>query len=440
MGSSHSHLFKSPFSAKASHTKRRKTSSLGTTEKEEENNKKTKVMDKNTNNCHKEKIKSFNGATSLPPSPSYTANDTYKTKTVIVDGRRYQNYNTKYVLPNDDEEQDRLVQAHFIYKHLFNGNFSAPVRDLLSDSACSRRNSSGSSHSQMEEIPPPRVLDLACGNGTWMLEMATEFQNTHFYGLDISPNYPTSIKPPNALFMQYDILSPKGLPFPDNYFDFVFMRQVYTCFSRSDWTIVVEEIKRIVKPGCYVEFRDIDPILKNMGPKTHNLFEKYPEYMKERYDVDIDWAKSMYDYLQQVGEMTDMQSAVRDLRCGKSGPISHMMNNSLKSGLHSYRFFFQKNYNISPKEYDRRVNEIVDESVEYQSYFNYYACWGRKTLCDYNSPSEMLPLTNITKLDKDHRPSTSNTKNNDAPLPENDHVFGQDSVSDINEFIEGYEE
>lgn len=111
MGSSHSHLFKSPFSAKASHTKRRKTSSLGTTEKEEENNKKTKVMDKNTNNCHKEKIKSFNGATSLPPSPSYTANDTYKTKTVIVDGRRYQNYNTKYVLPNDDEEQDRLVQA-----------------------------------------------------------------------------------------------------------------------------------------------------------------------------------------------------------------------------------------------------------------------------------------------------------------------------------------
>lgn len=67
--------------------------------------------------------------------------------------------------------------------------------------------------------------------------MATEFKHAHFYGIDISPNYPTAIKPPNTFFIQYDILNPKGLPFPDSYFDYVFMRQVYTCFSSSDWTV-----------------------------------------------------------------------------------------------------------------------------------------------------------------------------------------------------------
>lgn len=86
-------------------------------------------------------------------------------------------------------------------------------------------------------IPPPRVLDIACGNGTWILEMATEFPRSQFFGIDFLVNYPTTIKPLNTFFSQHDVLDPKGLPFPDNYFDYVFMRQVYTCFSESDWTV-----------------------------------------------------------------------------------------------------------------------------------------------------------------------------------------------------------
>lgn len=39
----------------------------------------------------------------------------------------------------------------------------------------------------------------------------------------------------------------------------------------------MKEIKRVVKPGGYVEFRDIDPMLKNMGPHTYKVF-KHCEY------------------------------------------------------------------------------------------------------------------------------------------------------------------
>lgn len=69
--------------------------------------------------------------------------------------------------------------------------------------------------------------------------MATEFPNSSFYGIDFSPSYPTTIKPPNSFFSKHDILNPDGLPFPDNYFDYIFMRQVYTCFSESDWTVSI---------------------------------------------------------------------------------------------------------------------------------------------------------------------------------------------------------
>lgn len=120
-------------------------------------------------------------------------------------------------------------------------NFSAPVRDLLSGSAAvsqPTRNSGGSTDNwSVESLPPPRVLDVACGTGIWCLEMATEFPNSQFYGIDLSACYPSDIKPGNTTFSKCDILSDKGFPFPDGHFDYVFMRQVYNCFSESDWVV-----------------------------------------------------------------------------------------------------------------------------------------------------------------------------------------------------------
>lgn len=113
------------------------------------------------------------------------------------------------------------------------------MKDLLS-SKQSRRNSGSSYHQWLQDSPtspPPRVLDIACGNGTWVLEMATEFPESEFYGIDILANYPTTVKPANTFFCQCDILNPKGLPYPDNYFDYIHIRQVYSCFSEEDWVV-----------------------------------------------------------------------------------------------------------------------------------------------------------------------------------------------------------
>lgn len=116
-----------------------------------------------------------------------------------------------------------------MYKHIFGSNFSAPVKDLLLQP---KRDSRGSSQWIQE---PPRVLDIACGNGAWVLEMATEFPNSQFYGIDIVASYPTTVKPANTIFSQCDVLL--GLPYPDEYFDYIHIRQVYTCFSEDDWEV-----------------------------------------------------------------------------------------------------------------------------------------------------------------------------------------------------------
>ena len=49
-----------------------------------------------------------------------------------TDGRRFHNVeSSKYVLPNDDKECDRLRLQHFLWKDIWQSNFSAPVEKVL---------------------------------------------------------------------------------------------------------------------------------------------------------------------------------------------------------------------------------------------------------------------------------------------------------------------
>ena len=57
-----------------------------------------------------------------------------------------------YILPNDDEEMDRLHLQHYIVRFLFRSNFSAPVARGLTEGG-------------------RRVLDVGCGSGIWAFEV-----------------------------------------------------------------------------------------------------------------------------------------------------------------------------------------------------------------------------------------------------------------------------
>ncbi|CAG8531511.1 12690_t:CDS:1 [Racocetra fulgida] len=49
-----------------------------------------------------------------------------------IDGRRYHNdENSKYPLPNDDEEINRLQSQHYLFRHAWGKNYSSPVEEIL---------------------------------------------------------------------------------------------------------------------------------------------------------------------------------------------------------------------------------------------------------------------------------------------------------------------
>ncbi|CAJ0902614.1 11538_t:CDS:10 [Entrophospora sp. SA101] len=86
---------------------------------------------------------------------------------VYIDGRRYLE-SSKYSLPNDDEEIDRMHMQHYISRFIWQKNFCSPLDDLL-------------------RYGGAKVLDVGCGAGTFLLEMGHDYPESEFLGIDISP-------------------------------------------------------------------------------------------------------------------------------------------------------------------------------------------------------------------------------------------------------------
>ncbi|KAI8978639.1 S-adenosyl-L-methionine-dependent methyltransferase [Pilobolus umbonatus] len=178
-----------------------------------------------------------------------------------VNNRRYMKVNNnRFFLPCDDEEADRLVILHFLLKYAFNGNTISPILQSFRK------------RSEDNKKDRPQVLDIGCGPGTWVLEMATEFPNTEFHGIDLRTMFPTSIKPTNTHFVQHDFLD--TLPYPDESFDFVKMRLMLGTITPPQLTKLLSEIQRVLKPLGYVEFLDVDQQIHRPGPLCDSMFNK----------------------------------------------------------------------------------------------------------------------------------------------------------------------
>ncbi|CAB4393969.1 unnamed protein product [Rhizophagus irregularis] len=157
----------------------------------------------------------------------------------FVGGRRYHNVSSsKYFLPNDLTEMDRLEKQHYLFRHIWRNNFSAPVREKLS-----------------QKENHPCVLDVGCGPGTWVTDMAFEYPSAIFIGVDISPIFPSEQKKPdNATFLQNML---DGLPFEDDTFDFVYQRSLASAISEDQWkNDVIYELHRVTKPDGWIELME----------------------------------------------------------------------------------------------------------------------------------------------------------------------------------------
>jgi len=112
---------------------------------------------------------------------------------------------------------------------------------------------------QVNHTTAHHVLDVACGPGQWVIDVAQNNPHIQATGVDISNVMiayasATTKEIPNAHFRVMDARQP--LDFPDHSFDLVQARFITAFMLTTNWPKLIQECWRILKPGgtlCLVE-------------------------------------------------------------------------------------------------------------------------------------------------------------------------------------------
>ncbi|RUS12597.1 hypothetical protein BC937DRAFT_87452 [Endogone sp. FLAS-F59071] len=95
--------------------------------------------------------------------------------------------------------------------------------------------------------------------------MAESFPMSHFVGIELT-NYKLkpSEFPDNCTFPRCSIVE-LPLPFDDSSFDYVFMRYSLSSVPSDCFSNILIELKRVLKPGGYLEWNEPDSLFRG-GP------------------------------------------------------------------------------------------------------------------------------------------------------------------------------
>ncbi|RHZ83715.1 hypothetical protein Glove_88g31 [Diversispora epigaea] len=273
-------------------------------------------------------------------------------------GRRFHNVeSSNYFLPNDDEEVDRLQLQHFLFRDIWDGNFSSPINDFIDQGGAN-------------------ILDVGCGPGTWLLEMSTEYPRSSFTGIDMSPIFPVEIKPCNLNFQVANVL--EKLPFPDNSFDFVYMRFLLTAFTEKEWIKAIQELIRVVKPGGWLELMEGDLAFNPEGPIGRILMNAFRSTLLAK-SINPKICLQLQKWLSSSPQLHNFSFKEKSGPIGSwAGSIGELACQDFCGTLHALRPILTAQLNKNPVEYDEMVAEFGKECNENKTNFSHFRFFCQK--------------------------------------------------------------
>ncbi|KAK5202948.1 hypothetical protein LTS03_009624 [Exophiala xenobiotica] len=141
-------------------------------------------------------------------------------------GRRYHGYQAgKYMLPNDDKEQERLDVLHHVFRLTLGGALCRTAPELND---------------------PDMILDIGTGTGIWAVDMGDEFPSAEIIGTDLSPIQSSWIDD-----------ATQEWAFPPDSFDFIHARGL--AGSIRDWPELLRQAYIHLKPGGRIELSEGRP-------------------------------------------------------------------------------------------------------------------------------------------------------------------------------------
>jgi SAM-dependent methyltransferase len=186
-----------------------------------------------------------------------------------------------------------------------------------------------SERSDLTEIN--RILDIGCGPGGWVQELAYAYPEKDIVGCDISPAMIAYARAQaqvqhleNAHFLVMDATGP--LDFVDNSFDLVNARLI-AFLTPQQWPELLRECMRITRPGGIIRLTEC----QGPGITNSRAFEKQVEW----------FAQALYRAGQtfspdgrQLGIVPMLSSLLRRAGCRGIGHRAHMIDFSAGEEAH----------------------------------------------------------------------------------------------------------
>ncbi|KAG0256252.1 hypothetical protein BG011_004649 [Mortierella polycephala] len=259
---------------------------------------------------------------------------------------------------------DSQKGQHALWKYIGGGNAHAPLRYDID-----------------------RILDSGCGLGEWTMEMAKEFPNATVYGVDINPDlFPKTSQPvpSNCLFTKANILN--RLSFPDCYFDFVYQRFLYLGLTVDDWPVALKELRRVMKPGAWIELFEPCMRVHRAGHRTREVMRWISRLLQEERGLDFDFAG---EKMKQLCESDDI--GFQNVRLERlsipvgawGGRVGEAMAENMILMFQNLQFALLEN-EYQPRDgpamraFENMVQSWIRECEDNKSYIDYFILVGQR--------------------------------------------------------------
>ena len=147
--------------------------------------------------------------------------------------------------------------------YVFDVESGAEMARLLGQDYMTTQAMGGPLPDQFDLSSVQHVLDVACGPGGWVQQVAFAHRDIEVFGIDISRTMIEYARAQarvqfldNAHFEIMDVT--QTLTFPDASFDFVNARFMVGFLAREQWPQVIQELVRVTRSGGIIRLTDSD--------------------------------------------------------------------------------------------------------------------------------------------------------------------------------------
>ncbi|HZR40503.1 MAG TPA: class I SAM-dependent methyltransferase [Ktedonobacteraceae bacterium] len=225
------------------------------------------------------------------------------------------------------------------------------------------------------------VVDLGCGPGSWVLDVAYQYPEMGIIGLDIDEqtvNYAmaraATSGTQNATFEVHNITT--TLPFRDESVDYVNLSIGGSYLLKEQWPRLFAECHRILRPGGW--FRSIEALsFQTSSFACHRLWMLLLQTMEKDGRRYVELAPLLRPLLTQAG-LTPTLLSVHVIDFSQDSPDHKMMAEDYYVGAHLGMAFTLK-YNLASKE---DLEKLIEEAQKDMIFPDF---WGLVFLSDISA-------------------------------------------------------